>query len=297
VRSWALRLANLLALVTFCSFLFSPSAKAAACAPAIATYNGYTYVAFLTVGNCQWSVPNTLTYIDYLVVGGGGSGAARHAGGGGGAGAVGGSANTSTGAPGNGGAGKQWISDFDSTIATTLGLSTTNATSGSQFYFAGGGGGGTMYPIASSGGIGGGGAGSLGSNNATSANANSGGGGGAAGCCNPGYSGAGGSGIVILRYLANVNITISASTPMIFQKANTITAATSIDGLVTFFANGKKIFNCVSVQTVSKVATCNWKPNIHGTINLSASFSPSGSLKSQSGGAKVIFSNSRTGSR
>jgi hypothetical protein len=91
VRSWALRLANLLALVTLCSFLFSPSAKAAACSPATATYNGYTYVAFLTVGNCQWSVPNGLTYIDYLVVGGGGSGAARHAGGSGAGGMISGS--------------------------------------------------------------------------------------------------------------------------------------------------------------------------------------------------------------
>jgi hypothetical protein len=120
------------------------------------------------------------------------------AGGGGGAGAVGSDGSVNGG--GAGGTGAIWISDFTTTIATTLGLVQTNQTSGNQVYFAGGGGGSITSSNPGSGGVGGGGAAALANNTATSGTANSGGGGGGSGCCNGGYSGAGGSGVVLLRY-------------------------------------------------------------------------------------------------
>jgi hypothetical protein len=136
--------------------------------------------------------------------GGGGSGNISGAtnwwaGGGGGAGSVGASGSTSGG--GNGGSGAIWISSFTTTIATSLGLSQTNQTSASQVYFAGGGGGAiTLSYTPGTGGLGGGGAAVTGNNTGFSGTANSGGGGGGTGCCDGGPTGAGGSGIVLIRY-------------------------------------------------------------------------------------------------
>ena len=116
-----------------------------------------------------------------------GTGSAYFGGGGGGAGAV-GQAATFT-APGNGGNGLNTWSSW----ATTTGT-------GVNGYYAGGGGGAAEGGAQSSGGAGGGGAGNvypspLTTNNAT-ANTGSGGG----GSVNTVTSGAGGSGIVIVRY-------------------------------------------------------------------------------------------------
>lgn len=122
------------------------------------------------------------------------------AGGGGGAGSVGGNGSTSGG--GNGGTGAIWLSEFTSTIATALGLPQTNQTSGGQVYFAGGGGGAiTLSYTPGGGGLGGGGAAVTENNIGVSGTANSGGGGGGTGCCNGGLTGAGGSGIVLIRYI------------------------------------------------------------------------------------------------
>jgi hypothetical protein len=113
---------------------------------------------------------------------GGGTGGSSVAGGGGGASAVGVNGNVGTGKGGNGGAG----------VASTItGSSVTRA----------GGGGGYGGTTIGSGGTGGGGNGGLaGANDATAGTANTGGGGGGvAGSYPPNTSGAGGSGVVILR--------------------------------------------------------------------------------------------------
>jgi hypothetical protein len=52
------------------------------------------------------------------------------------------------------------------------------------------------------------------------------------------------------------------------------------DGLVTFYYSGKKIFHCVNVQSVCSVATCSWKPSVHGTVPITASATPSGGTSS-----------------
>lgn len=189
-------------------------------------------------------------------------------GGGGGAGGVGGNGATNSG--GVGGTGAIWISDFTTTIATALGLVQTNQTSVNQVYFAGGGGGSITSSNPGSGGLGGGGAAVLGNNTATSGTANSGGGGGGSGCCNGGYSGAGGSGIAILRYPANAGLTLTVNATPVYRANTNIVATANINGKVTFYANGKVIAGCKNKSTSLKTVTCVWRPSVHGKNSISA---------------------------
>ncbi len=141
-------------------------------------------------------------------------------GGGGGAGAVGGSASgTTTGSGGSGGVG----------VASSI--------TGSSVYRAGGGGGsvlnnGSGGQTVGAGGNGGGGAGgSVSSVNGVAGTANTGGGGGGGYINGGGVSGAGGSGIVILKYLDTFTITLGAgltgsTTTSGGYKVTTITAGT-----------------------------------------------------------------------
>jgi hypothetical protein len=63
-----------------------------------------------------------------------------------------------------------------------------------------------------------------------------------------------------------------------YRTSNTLTTTSNYAGKVTFFANGKKIGGCVSVPTNgSFVATCNYKPTIHGAVTITARFVPSDS--------------------
>ena len=190
------------------------------------------------------------------------------AGGGGGAGAVGSDGSVNGG--GAGGTGAIWISDFTTTIATTLGLIQTNQTSGNQVYFAGGGGGSITSSNPGSGGLGGGGAAALANNTATSGTANSGGGGGGSGCCNGGYSGAGGTGVAILRYPANSGLTLTVNATPTYRANTNIVANANINGKVTFYANGKVIAGCKNKSTSSKTVTCVWRPSLHGKISVTA---------------------------
>lgn len=118
-------------------------------------------------------------------------------GGGGGAGAVGG--NYSNPNAGSGGVG----------IASSI--------TGSSTYYAGGGGGGAATGgVAGSGGNGGGGAGTATTANATSGTANTGGGGGGGGTYSTSYySGAGGSGVVILKILTSLYSGITTGSPTV----------------------------------------------------------------------------------
>jgi hypothetical protein len=63
-----------------------------------------------------------------------------------------------------------------------------------------------------------------------------------------------------------------------FQHSNDIVLTATLqgsDGLVTFYSNGKKIFRCINVQSSNLIATCNWRPNIHGSVLLTAYATPS----------------------
>lgn len=124
--------------------------------------------------------------------------------GGGGGGANGnGSASSSAGA----GKGSDGITTFiNATVATSLSIGENVS---GQVYFAGGGGGGSdVGGVAGGGGKGGGSAGSVGTSNASAAASLTGGGGGGGGYDNAGgqgAGGAGGSGVVVIRYINDVN--------------------------------------------------------------------------------------------
>lgn len=142
-----------------------------------------------------------------------------YAGGGGGAGFEEMGRDGTANGGGAGGAGKIWTADFNSTIATNLGLVDTSG------YFGGGGGGGITASTGSksggAGGLGGGGAGGgtgagLGPSGATGVDATpyTGGGGGGSGLQQGQANvkgGDGGSGIVILRYSLNCKDSFSPS--------------------------------------------------------------------------------------
>jgi hypothetical protein len=131
-------------------------------------------------------------------------------GGGGGAGLV-GSAPPGANSAGNGGVGLQ------------------SSITGTATYYAGGGGGGTRGSTRGNGGSGGGGAGAISGTNAVNGTANTGGGGGGAGVT--GVASAGGSGVIIIKYLNTYTITISAGL--------TASTSTAVSGYkITTFTNG-----------------------------------------------------------
>jgi hypothetical protein len=73
---------------------------------------------------------------------------------------------------------------------------------------------------------------------------------------------------------SRISLTSGSSTNIAYRTQNTISATTNFAGKVTFFANGKRIAKCISVPTVSLVATCNYKPTIHGAVTITATFIP-----------------------
>jgi hypothetical protein len=59
----------------------------------------------------------------------------------------------------------------------------------------------------------------------------------------------------------------SGLTTAVYRTSSTLRSTSDVDGKVTFFLNGKRIPGCLNIQTVSKVATCNWKPSIINSNN------------------------------
>ena len=161
-------------------------------------------------------------------------------GGGGGAGAAGGNASGN-----NAGAG---------------GIGVACAISGASVYYAGGGGGGTYYNgggpgTAAAGGLGGGGAGQK-NNVGTDGTANTGGGGGggAHDASTPRNGGAGGSGIVIVRYLANATAPIIANDAV----ASVQTNSASLNGYLTQTGNSPVTVSVVWDVTNGGLIPATW---------------------------------------
>ena len=90
--------------------------------------------------------------------------------------------------------------------------------------------------------------------------------------------GNGASGVIILRYPLNMSVTLSYSggTQATYRTLGTITATSTLAGKVTFYERGKAIPGCKSISTNgSFVATCSWRPAIHGSSTLTATAKPS----------------------
>lgn len=47
----------------------------------------------------------------------------------------------------------------------------------------------------------------------------------------------------------------------VYRTASTLRSTADVDGVVTFFFNGKRIPGCIKIQTVSKIANCTWRPS------------------------------------
>ncbi len=190
------------------------------------------------------------------------------AGGGGGANQSGGNYNVNTG--GSGGAG---ISD---PIAATSICYATGGGGGTYTGYAGGAGGncgGSANPNGNSGGAG---AALMTTPPTTNTGAGGGGNGWTSSTDYAGQSGA--SGVIILRYALNMSVTLSYSggTEATYRTVGTITATGSLAGKVTFYERGKAIPGCVRISmNGSNVATCSWKPSLHGSTTITATAKPS----------------------
>lgn len=80
-----------------------------------------------------------------------------------------------------------------------------------------------------------------------------------------------------------------------YRTISTIRATADVDGKVTFLVNGKRIPGCISVQTVSKIANCTWRPTVINYNDITARIvAPGGSLTSS---ILRIFVNKRAGNR
>jgi Concanavalin A-like lectin/glucanases superfamily len=218
------------------------------------------------------------------------------AGGGGGAGGVGSNSDGPNSVAGKGGAG---ISD---------------PIAGTTRCYATGGGGGVYYTYTGNNGLGGdcggttlgtspnGNFGGLGSANLNPASTNTGAGGGGNGW-NDGSDSAGGygaSGVIILRYPLNMSVTLSYSggTSATYRTAGTITATTTLAGKVTFYDHGKAIPGCRNVATNgSNIATCTWKPSLHGATTVTAIAKPTNTYVSNGSGYLSLTVGVRTTTR
>lgn len=115
---------------------------------------------------------------------------------------------------------------------------------------------------------------------------------------------AGSSGVVMLRYMVQLTSTISLNSLSEIQtKGQTIqlSATASESGKVYFYANAKRIAGCIALQTSgspSFSATCNWKPTVSSTYQVSASFTPTNAAVLSSSSQQInLFVKKRTTTR
>ncbi|MFM6941644.1 MAG: LamG domain-containing protein [Candidatus Planktophila sp.] len=88
--------------------------------------------------------------------------------------------------------------------------------------------------------------------------------------------GSGGSGVIILRYTSTLNTTFNAPATATYRQASTLSVTTTMAAKVTFFANGKRIPNCITIATDgANSASCNWTPSIRGQVTISVVVTPS----------------------
>lgn len=111
-----------------------------------------------------------------------------------------------------------------------------------------------------------------------------------------------GNGYALIVYSLPSPTTIAISDALngkaVYRAADLITAVlTGSNGKVKFYANGKAIGGCQSVQSSGLVATCNWSPSARGSVTLYAVLVPlPGYTSSISANLTVSVSN-RTGLR
>lgn len=73
------------------------------------------------------------------------------------------------------------------------------------------------------------------------------------------------------------SLEISGPSNARYRVPSTLTAtlgSEGSDGIVTFFANGKRISGCTSTRSISLTATCTWRPAVRGKVRVSATLTP-----------------------
>jgi hypothetical protein len=78
--------------------------------------------------------------------------------------------------------------------------------------------------------------------------------------------------------LAAAQITLSSNSSTTTRNISVLTATSNAPGVITFYANGKRIAGCISIKTQvsgpNNIATCNWKPSVRGSTSITAQISP-----------------------
>lgn len=109
-----------------------------------------------------------------------------------------------------------------------------------------------------------------------------------------------GNGVIAITYVAALPVvsTTVAGNVKAVAKGQMVVLTTNVDqaGKVTFYADGKRIPNCISISTSGGNVTCNWKPIVGKVINITASIFQNGVLKSTSP-VLTLTSTKRTGTR
>ncbi len=234
-----------------------------------------------------------------------------------GSGGNGGSGYDGNGWPGGGGGGANLTtgtgasSNGISNLAGKGGNGIADPIAGTSTCYATGGGGGIYSSYTSGFGAGGdcGGSASPNNNAGTAgsvfpgyASTNTGAGGGAGGYsagADP-IGGWGGSGVVILRYPLAVSVSLSYSggAQATFRLVGTISASATMAGKVTFYDHGKVIPGCKNISTNgSLIATCQWKPSLHGLTTITASAKPANTYVPASTSTMNIVVSTRGGNR
>lgn len=81
------------------------------------------------------------------------------------------------------------------------------------------------------------------------------------------------------------SITITSQNSVQFRSSITVSASLGVagtDGKVTYFANGKKIPNCINKFSTSLASSCTFKPSLRGSMRITATLNPTNSLYVQS---------------
>lgn len=78
--------------------------------------------------------------------------------------------------------------------------------------------------------------------------------------------------------LAAAQIILSSNSSTTTRNISVLTATSNAPGVITFYANGKRIAGCISIKTQvsgpNNIATCNWKPSVRGSTAITAQISP-----------------------
>lgn len=105
--------------------------------------------------------------------------------------------------------------------------------------------------------------------------------------------------ITTTRSPTSITISLAGNAQVASYRTPVTVTATIVgtEGRVTFFINSKRLGNCLNKATTSLVATCSWKPSIHGSANLSATFTPTSSAYLSSSTSRIYGVVARTNLR